>query len=203
MVDRDDRDDRRRFVRELGLRPGRLRALHHRARLALAEAPAGVLPRNSSRSPSSSPSCSSLFIAFGSLVAWGFGRVGRWLVADADALSAALRPGDGVAGRPRHRRRRRLGRAFQRRWMLRAAQEITGRINTTMSFWLVVLVYVILGLLEVDDVRGGASPAMRQPRGRARPARGQRRDGRQVPALHADPDADERGRPACSSGRFA
>jgi predicted PurR-regulated permease PerM len=40
---------------------------------------------------------------------------------------------------------------FNVRWLVRAFQEITGRVNTTMSFWLVVLVYVILGLLEVDD----------------------------------------------------
>ena len=32
------------------------------------------------------------------------------------------------------------------------AKQITGRANTTLSFWLITLVYVILGLLEVDDV---------------------------------------------------
>ncbi|GGE31551.1 hypothetical protein GCM10007276_05930 [Agaricicola taiwanensis] len=40
---------------------------------------------------------------------------------------------------------------FNVNWMLRTAQTITGRLNSTMSFWLVVLVYVVLGLLEVDD----------------------------------------------------
>ena len=38
-------------------------------------------------------------------------------------------------------------------WLLRAAQQITGRVNTTLSFWLVAFVYVVLGLLEVDDLR--------------------------------------------------
>ena len=38
-------------------------------------------------------------------------------------------------------------------WMLRWAQQITGRVNTTLSFWLITLVYVILGLMEVDDLR--------------------------------------------------
>ena len=37
--------------------------------------------------------------------------------------------------------------------MLRWAQTITGRVNTTLSFWLITLVYVILGLMEVDDLR--------------------------------------------------
>ena len=38
-------------------------------------------------------------------------------------------------------------------WILRWAQQITGRVNTTLSFWLITLVYVILGLMEVDDLR--------------------------------------------------
>ena len=28
---------------------------------------------------------------------------------------------------------------------------ITGRLNTTLSFWIITLVYVIIGLMEVDD----------------------------------------------------
>ena len=38
-------------------------------------------------------------------------------------------------------------------WLLRQAQRLTGRINSTLTFWLITLTYVILGLLEVDDVR--------------------------------------------------
>ncbi len=37
-------------------------------------------------------------------------------------------------------------------WMLRGAQQITGRVNTTLSFWIIALVYVILGLMEVEDI---------------------------------------------------
>jgi hypothetical protein len=40
---------------------------------------------------------------------------------------------------------------FGASWLVRATQEIAGRLNTTIAFWLVVLVYVVLGLLEVDD----------------------------------------------------
>ena len=36
---------------------------------------------------------------------------------------------------------------------LRKAQRVTGRINSTLAFWLITLTYVILGLLEVDDIR--------------------------------------------------
>jgi predicted PurR-regulated permease PerM len=42
---------------------------------------------------------------------------------------------------------------FNTGWLLRAARQVIGRVNTTLSFWLVTLVYIMLGLLEVDDVR--------------------------------------------------
>jgi predicted PurR-regulated permease PerM len=38
-------------------------------------------------------------------------------------------------------------------WLLRVLQQITGRVNTTMSLWLIAFVYVVLGLLEVDSMR--------------------------------------------------
>ena len=38
-------------------------------------------------------------------------------------------------------------------WMLRWARQITGRVNTTLSFSaFITLIYVILGLMEVDDL---------------------------------------------------
>ena len=36
-------------------------------------------------------------------------------------------------------------------WLLRTVQGLTGRVNSAMSFWIVVFVYVILGLMEVED----------------------------------------------------
>ena len=38
-------------------------------------------------------------------------------------------------------------------WLLHWAGQITGRVNTTLSFWLIALLYVILGLMEVDVLR--------------------------------------------------
>jgi len=92
-------------------------------------------------------------LAFGSMVAWGFGRVGRSLVADAPRYQAlygdliAWLDGHGVsvAGL--------WAEHFNVAWMLRATQQVAGRVNTTLSFWLITLVYVTLGLLEVDDIR--------------------------------------------------
>ncbi len=93
------------------------------------------------------------FTGFATLVAWSFGRVGRWLVADAERFQQLYAQatawldshGIGVAAL--------WAEHFNVRWLVRAAQEIAGRINTTIGFWLVVLVYIILGLLEVDDAK--------------------------------------------------
>jgi len=94
-----------------------------------------------------------VMLVFASLVVWGFGRVGRSVIADAgryqaifDVAVAWLESRDiSVAGL--------WAEHFNVGWMLRWAQAITGRVNTTLSFWLITLVYVILGLTEVDDLR--------------------------------------------------
>jgi len=91
------------------------------------------------------------FFAFGSMIAWAFGRVGRWIVADAarfqlfyDQIIAWLDShGIAIAGA--------WGDELSVGSILRLAQTVTGRLNSTMSFWVVVLVYVLLGLLEVDE----------------------------------------------------
>jgi predicted PurR-regulated permease PerM len=92
------------------------------------------------------------FVVFASAVAWAFGRVGRWLVTDAARIQLYHEhmkewlEGHGVAVAGLWTEYLDVG------WLLRAAQRVTGRVNTTITFWLVVLVYVILGLLEVDDM---------------------------------------------------
>lgn len=91
------------------------------------------------------------FFAFGSLIVWAFGRVGRWIISDAARFqqlydqAVVWLEGHGIAVTGL------WAENFNVSWMLRTAQTVSGRLNTTMSFWLVVLVYVILGLLEVDD----------------------------------------------------
>ncbi len=92
-------------------------------------------------------------VAFASLAVWGFNRVGRSLVADAARYQALFDTtvtwmdghGVSVAGL--------WAEHFNVAWLLRATQYIAGRVNTTLSFWLIALIYVILGLLEVDDIR--------------------------------------------------
>jgi predicted PurR-regulated permease PerM len=92
-------------------------------------------------------------IAFASLVAWGFGRVGVALVADSARYQALYESaiewleerGISAAGL--------WSEHFNVGWLVHWAGQITGRLNTTLSFWLIALLYVILGLMEVDDLR--------------------------------------------------
>jgi len=93
-----------------------------------------------------------VFLAFASLVVWGFSRVARWVVSDAaryqflyDRVAVWLE-GHGIAVASLWAEHFNIG------WLLRAVPEITGRVQTTMRFWVVALVYVVLGLLEVEDI---------------------------------------------------
>ena len=92
-------------------------------------------------------------IAFASLVAWGFGRVGVSLLADAARYQALYERaidwlddrGISVAGL--------WSEHFNVGWLVHWAGQVTGRVNTTLTFWLIALLYVILGLMEVDVLR--------------------------------------------------
>lgn len=93
-----------------------------------------------------------VFLVFASLTTWGFSRVGRALIADAARFQALYEQinvwleGHGIAMVGL------LTEHFNVAWLLRAVQDVTGRVNTTITFWLIVLVYVILGLLEVEPI---------------------------------------------------
>jgi predicted PurR-regulated permease PerM len=94
-----------------------------------------------------------VILAFASLVVWAFTRVGHSLVADSaryqaiyDAAAAWLDSrGVSIAGV--------WAENVSVSRMLGWAHQITARVNTTLSFWLIALLYVVLGLMEVDDLR--------------------------------------------------
>lgn len=89
-------------------------------------------------------------LAFG--IAWGFGRVAQWVIANAGRLQSLYAAkiewlesqGIGAAGA--------VGEQFDMRWMVRAAQYVLGQLQGIVSFVVVTLVFVILGLLEVGQV---------------------------------------------------
>jgi AI-2 transport protein TqsA len=94
-----------------------------------------------------------VILAFASLVVWAFTQVGHSVVADSARYQAIYDAA--VAWLDRH------GVSIAGVWaenvsvgrMLGWAQQITARVNTTLSFWLIALLYVVLGLMEVDDLR--------------------------------------------------
>src|ERR1700727_922250 len=92
-------------------------------------------------------------IAFASLVAWAFGRVGVSLLADTARYQTLYERaidwlddrGISVAGL--------WSEHSNVSWLVHWAGQITGRVNTTLTFWLIAILYVILGLMEVDVLR--------------------------------------------------
>jgi AI-2 transport protein TqsA len=91
-----------------------------------------------------------VFVLFGALIAWSFGRVGRGVINDAAQFQALYEQlalwleSHGIA----------LARLwadhFDASWLIRMVQSATTRVNTTLSFWIIVVIYLVLGLLEVD-----------------------------------------------------
>jgi AI-2 transport protein TqsA len=92
-------------------------------------------------------------LAFASLAAWGFGRVGRSLTADAAryqalyATTVTWLEGHGVSAAAI------WAQHFNVRWLLGVTQQIAGRVTSMLSFFLIAVVYVVLGLLEVEDIK--------------------------------------------------
>jgi predicted PurR-regulated permease PerM len=94
-----------------------------------------------------------VFAVFGWLIAWAFGRVGRWTMSEAARFqmlydqAVVWLEGHGIMVSGIWAEHFNVG------WILRLVQTLTGRVNSAMSFWIVVFVYVVLGLLEVGQFR--------------------------------------------------
>ncbi|MDI7861612.1 AI-2E family transporter [Rhizobiaceae bacterium n13] len=106
-----------------------------------------------------------VIIAVGSSVAWGMSKLGQWLFANAgryqeiyaDWTEWLEEHGIAVAGPIADR--------FDVNWLVGFTQELAGRVNSFAGFALLVFVFVMLGLLEVEDFnRRLASPGA-QPHG--------------------------------------
>lgn len=90
---------------------------------------------------------------FGSLVFWAVGRVGRSIMMDAARYELMYQnaadwldgQGISIAGM--------WAEHFDSRWVIAAARYFGGRVQTTMVFWIIVVTYLLLGLLEVGDFR--------------------------------------------------
>ncbi|GGC76786.1 AI-2E family transporter [Chelatococcus reniformis] len=88
--------------------------------------------------------------ALGYLILWGFSQAGHWLVANGGRFqalyseAAAWLEGHGLyaAGT--------LAESFNVSWLLRIFQGVATRLNGIVAFAVLTLIFVMLGLLEVD-----------------------------------------------------
>jgi AI-2 transport protein TqsA len=89
--------------------------------------------------------------SFGWAITWGFARVGYYVISEAVRFQTVYNrlndwlEGHGIAVASLWAEHFNMG------WLLQVFNQITTRVNGTLSFTLVILIYVILGLLEVDD----------------------------------------------------
>jgi AI-2 transport protein TqsA len=88
-----------------------------------------------------------------SLLVWGFSRIGQWLINNAARFQMLYMQatdwleGHGISIASQ------MVESFNVSWLIRAVQEIGGRLHGFISFAIVTLVFAVLGLLEVDVVR--------------------------------------------------
>ncbi len=100
------------------------------------------------------------FFVAASLATWAFGRIGRSVITDGARFQSLYTQladwleghGIAVAGV--------WAEHFNVGWLLRIAQGVTARLNTMISFWVVVVVYVLLGLLDTEAIARNARAAL-------------------------------------------
>jgi len=85
-----------------------------------------------------------------SLMVWGFSRIGQWLINNAARFQMVYThatewlEGHGVSVASQ------MAERFNVSWIIRAVQEIGGRLHNFISFVIIAFVFTVLGLLEVD-----------------------------------------------------
>jgi AI-2 transport protein TqsA len=90
-------------------------------------------------------------VVFGWIITWSLGRVGRWMITDAPRFQQQYEEirqwleGHGIDVDVLWSDN--IGSAS----VLRTVHAVTSRVNTTFSFWLVALTYLLLGVMEVED----------------------------------------------------
>lgn len=107
----------------------------------------------------------SVIVAVGSSVAWGFGKLGHWLFLNAQRFQAIYvdwtdwleQHGIAIAGPVADR--------FDVGWLVGFLQGMAGRLNSFAGFALLVFIFVMLGLLEVEDFNRRLRAPAAQPYG--------------------------------------
>ena len=89
----------------------------------------------------------------GYLIVWAFGTVGRWLIENALRLQALYMQWTDWLEQHGILVTSFLIENFNAGWLIRAVQEIGGRLQGLLTFVLITFVFTALGLLEVDIAR--------------------------------------------------
>jgi AI-2 transport protein TqsA len=89
-----------------------------------------------------------------SLVVWGVSRAGQWMIANGARLQALYMQGtDWLEGHGLYAAGL-LTEQFNVGWLIRLFQEVIAGLRSIVTFALVTLVFMLLGLLEIDASRG-------------------------------------------------
>lgn len=106
-----------------------------------------------------------VFVCVGYAIAWGFSKLGEWLFVNGNRFQAIYvdwtnwleERGIDLVGPINDR--------FDVAWLVGFSQRIAGRLNSMAGFAILIFIFVMLGLLEVEDfIRRLKSPAT-QPYG--------------------------------------
>lgn len=106
-----------------------------------------------------------IIITVGSALAWGFSMLGQWLFVNADRFQTIYlgwtdwldHNGMGIAGP--------LMDQFDVSWLVGIVRGMAGRLHSLGGFAFLVLIFVMLGLLEVEDFRARLVLPAAQPFG--------------------------------------
>jgi AI-2 transport protein TqsA len=86
----------------------------------------------------------------GYLVVWGFSKIGQWAIGNQARFQALyVQATDWLEGHGISLTSEITG-GFSVGWIIRAVQEVGGRLNSLLSFAVITFVFTVLGLLEVD-----------------------------------------------------
>jgi AI-2 transport protein TqsA len=86
------------------------------------------------------------------LIGWGFGRAARWLLADLGRFQAMYQEAAAWFEKHGFVITGVFGEVFNGSWVVAMLQRVGSRLQGILSFAIVTLIYILLGLLEVDTI---------------------------------------------------
>lgn len=92
-------------------------------------------------------------VALGYMIVWGFSHAGRWLIQNAARFQALYVEAAAFLEEHGLYTTGMLAETFNAGWLIRLFQNLAGRLNGMVGFAVVTLIFVMLGLLEVDTLR--------------------------------------------------